>query len=180
MSVSALLANQSTTPRKPLESQRGLGGDMSMMFFVRTQIPEKFASSLQQQIKGLNYETIAGVHFPKPDWITTPEYAALSDPDDNSPNWKSFSLNFSRYNSQPISEDDWSNKWFFMYGRVHPYAMTWELQPYDGSEDGHIPQDYTIPALIIRDQGYQPLVCHRLLLHVSGFELITQYRSSNV
>jgi hypothetical protein len=169
MSASPLPASQSAAPRKPLDSQRGLGGDMSMMFFVRTQLPKRFPSTLQQQIKGLNLETIAGVHFPIPDWMTAPEYLILSDRDDDSPEWKSFSLNLSIYN-QTISPDDWTEKWFFMYGRVHPYALTWELLPDNGSDDGDVLQEYTIPALVVRDQGYQPLV---------SFSLATYFKVSN-
>ncbi|KAJ4136672.1 hypothetical protein NW754_002237 [Fusarium falciforme] len=46
-----------------------------------------------------------------------------------------------------------------MNGRVHPYALTWEVEQRDGleSDTGAITQ-YTIPALIIRDQGYQPIL----------------------
>ena len=129
-----------------------------MTFFVRTQIPMRFSSTLQHQIKGLNLETIAGIHFPTPDWMSAPEYAnLLTNQDDDSPSWKLFSLNISIY-SQPISPDEWDNKWFFMYGRVHPYALTWELLPDNGSDDGSAPQEYTIPALIVRDHSHQPSV----------------------
>ncbi|RSL86105.1 hypothetical protein CDV31_016453, partial [Fusarium ambrosium] len=46
-----------------------------------------------------------------------------------------------------------------MNGRVHPYALTWDVEQRDGpeSDTGAITK-YTIPALIIRDQGYQPIV----------------------
>ena len=162
MSSSTPPSNEFHAPRKPLDVQRGVGGDMSMAFLVRTQVPKRFASSSQHQIKGLNLETIAGVHFPTPDWMAAAEYAALRpDPDDDSSNWRLFSLNLSIYH-QAIFPDDWNDKWFFMYGRVHPYALTWELPPEDGSDAADVPQNYTIPALIVRDQGYQPLVFHPL------------------
>ncbi|KAH6967640.1 hypothetical protein BKA56DRAFT_596945 [Ilyonectria sp. MPI-CAGE-AT-0026] len=44
-----------------------------------------------------------------------------------------------------------------MYGRVHPYALTWQIDPGDGQETGDNLQDYIIPALIVCDQGYQPI-----------------------
>jgi hypothetical protein len=44
-----------------------------------------------------------------------------------------------------------------MTGRVHPFALTWEIHPQDkletSTDDGLLA--YTIPALIVRDQGYQ-------------------------
>jgi hypothetical protein len=43
-----------------------------------------------------------------------------------------------------------------MYGRVHPYALTWELEQDEGHDAGDGPQDYCIPAIIVRDQIYQP------------------------
>ena len=47
-----------------------------------------------------------------------------------------------------------------MAGRVHPFALTWEIECQDGLEES---MDsgllaYTIPALIVRDQGYQSYV----------------------
>jgi hypothetical protein len=154
MSTSTPPNNQSAAPRKPLDVQKGVGGDMSMMFFVQTQIPKKFSSTDDQQIKGLNVETIAAIPFPTPPWMAADEYAALR-PDHGSSIWRQFSLNLSLY-TQPIIPSDWEDQWFFMYGRVHPYALTWEHLPEDGFYDIDEPQDYTIPALIVRDLGYQP------------------------
>lgn len=48
-----------------------------------------------------------------------------------------------------------------MAGRVHPFALTWEIERQDGLDDELADGDhlaYTIPALIVRDQGYQPYV----------------------
>ncbi|XP_044717310.1 uncharacterized protein HRG_08818 [Hirsutella rhossiliensis] len=59
----------------------------------------------------------------------------------------------------PIVDTDWSEQWFLMSGRVHPYALAWEVERRDGLEAG--PDDtvlYTVPALIVRDQGYQPVL----------------------
>jgi hypothetical protein len=129
---------------------------MTMMFFVKSDIPKKFASADQQQIKGLNVETPVCVCFPAPDWISDYEYAGLRPGiEDASPSYAYFSLNLSIY-IQSIIPDDWNEKWFFMYGRVHPYALTWQLVPDDASDPSAVSQDYTIPALIVRDQGFQP------------------------
>ena len=46
--------------------------------------------------------------------------------------------------------------WFFMYGHVHPYALTWEVKLDDSQATGDDLANYTIPALIVHDQGYQP------------------------
>jgi hypothetical protein len=133
-----------------------MAGDMSMMFPVRPQLPKRFASPKQQQIKGLNFETIAAVYFPPPPWMNSSEYAALQPQTDaETANWGYFSLNFSLYN-QAFTPSDWEDEWFFMHGRVHPYALTWEIEPGNDPDAGHDAQDYTIPALIVRDQGYQP------------------------
>ncbi len=127
-----------------------------MMFFARLQCPRKFTSPKQYQIKSLNVETIAGIIFTPPTWITNPEYHfllanSIYSSNDNL-NWAYFSLNLSMYN-QTLDPSEWDNMWFFMYGRVHPYALTWEIEP---DETSALPQDYTIPILIVRDQGYQP------------------------
>ncbi|OCL03065.1 hypothetical protein AOQ84DRAFT_228079 [Glonium stellatum] len=144
-------------PRTPLQSQSNMSGDMSMMFPVRPQLPKRFESLEQQQIKGLNFETIAAVYFPLPPWINSSEYAVLQPQTDaDSANWGFFGLNFSLY-KQTFTPSDWEDKWFFMYGRVHPYALTWGVQPDNDSETDSDAQDYTIPALIVRDQGYQPI-----------------------
>lgn len=44
-----------------------------------------------------------------------------------------------------------------MNGRAHPYALAWEVEHHDGleSDTGGILL-YTMPALFVRDQGYQP------------------------
>ncbi|KAH7026764.1 hypothetical protein B0J12DRAFT_556804, partial [Macrophomina phaseolina] len=158
-------------PRKPLDNQKNAGGDMSMMFFVYPRSPRTFARPDQQQIKGLNTETIARIALPTPSWIAGPEYASLrSDPENDSSNGSFFSLNISIY-SQTIVPSDWEQMWFFMYGRVHPYALTWEIEPDEGLDSGEAPLDYCIPALIVRDQGYQPIT-PRALATVDEFPVI--------
>ncbi|KAL6405422.1 hypothetical protein AUP68_11176 [Ilyonectria robusta] len=143
--------------RKPLASQRSAGGDMSIAFFVQPGCPSRFASSDQHRVKGLNAETIAKVILPTPPWLTALDYSPLrADPTDPSPSIF-FSLNLSIYN-QHIVPEDWFDQWFLMAGRVHPFALTWEVERQDGLEEsvdsGLLA--YTIPALIVRDQGYQP------------------------
>ncbi|KAH7147006.1 hypothetical protein B0J13DRAFT_421164, partial [Dactylonectria estremocensis] len=69
-----------------------------------------------------------------------------------------FSLNLSIYNQQMVPED-WLDQSFFMAGRVPPFALTWEVERQDGLEsvdNGLLA--YTIPALVVRDQGYQPIL----------------------
>jgi hypothetical protein len=132
---------------------------MSIMFFVQPGCPSRFASPDQHRVKGLNAETIARVILPTPPWLMAPDYSPLrTDPADPSPSIF-FSLNLSIYNQQIVPEA-WFDQWFFMAGRVHPFALTWEVERQDGLEesvDGG-PLAYTIPALIVRDQGYQPYV----------------------
>ena len=43
-----------------------------------------------------------------------------------------------------------------MYGRIHPYALTWEVKLDNSQATGDDLANYTIPVLIVRDQGYQP------------------------
>ncbi|RTE68350.1 hypothetical protein BHE90_017273 [Fusarium euwallaceae] len=159
MSASITSADGSPHARKPLASQRSAGGDMSIMFFVQPGCPSRFASSDQHRVRGLNAETIARVILPAPPWLTAPDYSPLrTDPADPSPSIF-FSLNLSIYNQQIVPED-WFDQWFFMAGRVHPFALTWEVERQDGLEEsvdcGLLA--YTIPALIVRDQGYQPIL----------------------
>lgn len=156
---------------RPLDNQKNIGGDMSMTFFVRSQYPRKFTSPEQHQIKGLNIETIAEIFFPPPAWITNRQYYTLqADSDNGDSNWGSFSLNFPMYN-QALDPSEWDNMWFSMSGRVHPYALTWEAEPDDSLEtDGDL-QNYTIPALIVRDQSYQRSVHLTLLLFTQRFHL---------
>jgi len=136
-------------PRKPLDSQRNAGGDMSMMFLAYPAPPRKFPHQNDYLVKGLNTETLARVVFPPPPWLTTPEYSFLCI--NQEPHASAFfSLNLPIYN-QGMFSSDWEAEWFLMYGRVHPFALTWEIEP-----DGELPQDYTIPALIVRDQSCQP------------------------
>jgi hypothetical protein len=146
---------QAPALRKPLDNQKNVGSDMSMMFFVHSREPKRFARPDQHHIKGLNTECIARVALPPPSWIAGPEYAFLrSDPEDGSSNCAFFSLNMALY-SQSIPPE-WEQTWFFMYGRVHPYALTWEMEQGERHDADEGPQDYCIPAIIIRDQSYHP------------------------
>ncbi|KAM4063607.1 hypothetical protein HRG_014051 [Hirsutella rhossiliensis] len=144
--------------RKPLGSSKGAGSDMSMMFFAQPDCPARFAHHDEHRIRGLNAEAIARVLLPVPSWLLEADYAPLrAEGDDLGPSLF-FSLNLSIY-GQPIVDTDWSEQWFFMSGRVHPYALAWEVERRDGLEAG--PDDtvlYTVPALIVRDQGYQPVL----------------------
>ncbi|KAH7115419.1 hypothetical protein B0J13DRAFT_590418 [Dactylonectria estremocensis] len=145
--------------RKPLASQRSAGGDMSITFFVQPGCPSRFASSDLHRVKGLNTETIARVILQTPPWLAALDYSPLrTDPADPSPSIF-FSLNLSIYNQQIVPED-WLDQWFFMAGRVHPFALTWEVERQDGLEESvdNGLLAYTIPALIVRDQGYQPIL----------------------
>ncbi|KAH7394770.1 hypothetical protein BKA66DRAFT_557330 [Pyrenochaeta sp. MPI-SDFR-AT-0127] len=131
MPISPTSTNAHANLRKPLESQRNIGGDMSMFFIARLPLPRKFASPERQQIKGLNFETITTVHFPPPPWLNESEYAAL----------------------QPQTNDE--NAYSALF--IHPYALTWEIEPDDSSDTGSDVQNYTIPSLIVRDLCYQPI-----------------------
>jgi len=125
------------------------------MCFVQSQLPAKLDDPKQHQIKGLNVETVVKIPIPSPAWITSPDYWILPAKSDNDvSNSAFFSLNFSMYPST-IDPFEWDSMWFFTYGRVHPYALTWEVKSGDGVHPDDL-QDYTIPALIVRDQGYQP------------------------
>ncbi|KJZ69956.1 hypothetical protein HIM_10648 [Hirsutella minnesotensis 3608] len=67
--------------RMPLDSQRGAGGEMSMMFFVQPDCPVNFAYQDEHRVKGLNAEAMARVLLPPPAWLLATEYAPLrSDP----------------------------------------------------------------------------------------------------
>ncbi|KAH6953662.1 hypothetical protein BKA56DRAFT_604493 [Ilyonectria sp. MPI-CAGE-AT-0026] len=146
--------------RRPLEYQRNVGSDMSLMFFVTPDLPLKFAQRDQHLIRGLDAETIARVMFPKPAWLTGMlEYRSLlriAEGDDDLFSQAFFSLNICLYN-KPIIASEWQERHFFMQGRVHPYALTWEVEPgvHRGPVEG--PLEYCIPALIVRDLGYQAI-----------------------
>jgi hypothetical protein len=150
------MAHTNSPTRRPLESPRNLGGDMSMMFFVRPQLPRKLSSADQQLIKGLNVETIALLNFPTPSWLEDFHYRALIEQSNGEPsNEAHFSLNISLYNV-PLLTADWENLLFFFAGRVHPYTLTWEVMSAENGDPSSTTQKYTIPALIVRDNGYYP------------------------
>ncbi|OAQ62547.1 hypothetical protein VFPBJ_11408 [Purpureocillium lilacinum] len=155
--------NTSTLGRKPLESQKYVGGDMSMMAFVQpAAAPNRFAYPDEHHVKGLNAETLAKIQLPRPQWLSTPEYEPIVGDSEPFPPPIFFSLNISLYNQQ-IDASDWANQLFFMVGRVHPYALTWEIEQRDGleSDDDKI-AEYTVPAFVVRDHSFQP-VSSRLL-----------------
>ncbi|KJZ69675.1 hypothetical protein HIM_10922 [Hirsutella minnesotensis 3608] len=168
MSASQLDVDSPSSPRQPLDSQRNAGTDMSMMAFVQPGCPSRFAYQNEHRVKGLNAETLARVFLPTPSWLSSPEYAAIRSDTDSPSTCIFFSLNISMYNQQ-IIPSEWADQWFFMVGRVHPFALTWEIERRDGleSDDDNI-TEYTVPALIVRDHGYQP-VAPRILGSVDAF-----------
>ncbi|KAM4063888.1 hypothetical protein HRG_006981 [Hirsutella rhossiliensis] len=118
--------------RKPLVTSKGAGGDMSMMFFAQPDCPARFAHQDEHRIRGLNAEAIARVLLPVPSWLLESEYAPLRAGSDDLGPSLFFSLNLSIY-GQPVERRD-------------------------GLEAG--PDDtivYTVPALIVPDQGYHIL-----------------------
>ena len=142
--------------RKPLDSQRNVGGDMSMMAFVQPGCPSRFAYQDDHRIKGLNAETLAKIQLPTPRWLSTPEYAPIHSDSGTASSSIFFSLNISLYNVQ-VDAAEWAEQWFFMAGRVHPFALTWKLEQRDDleSDDDNI-TEYTVPVFVVRDHSYQP------------------------
>lgn len=123
---------------------------MCMCFFARPRYPRTFGPfDAEQLIKSFNVETVAGVLFPPPEWLADPQYSFLQADTDGY--WAYFSLNIAMY-PPTLVPSDWNDKWFFMSARVHPYALTWEVN----SQFNDDMQEYTIPVLMIRDQYYQP------------------------
>ncbi|EFY94082.1 hypothetical protein X797_012119 [Metarhizium robertsii] len=151
-----------STFRRPFDIQRNVGSDMSMMALVQTGCPSRFASSIEHRIKGLNTETIARICLPTPPWLMNPEYAALQSGKGNPDEHIYVSLNVALYNQQ-LDPSDWTDQWFFMAGRVHPYALTWQTTQLDGleTEIGTI-TEYTIPAFIVRESSFQPILPRNL------------------
>ncbi|KAJ6438014.1 Interferon-induced GTP-binding protein Mx1 [Purpureocillium lavendulum] len=143
MSASQQRQTPAGLDRKPLDSQ-------------------KFANPDEHHVKGLNAETLAKLQLPTPQWLLTPDYAPIADDSGTNPPSVFFSLNISLYNHQ-IEASEWADQWFFMTGRVHPFALTWELERRDGLEsDEDKIDEYTIPAFVVRDHGFQA-VSPRLL-----------------
>ncbi|KAK4089236.1 hypothetical protein Purlil1_6225 [Purpureocillium lilacinum] len=171
MSAPQRNVDASSTRRQPLNSQKDAGSDMSMMAFVQPGCPTRFTYQNDQRVKGLNAETLAKVFVPTPPWLSSPEYAPIKSDRSNPSTYIYFSLNISIYNQQ-ITASEWAEQWFFMVGRVHPFALTWELEQRDGlesEEDSII--EYTVPAFIVRDHSYQP-VLPRTLGSIHGFPSI--------
>ncbi|EXU94843.1 hypothetical protein X797_012072 [Metarhizium robertsii] len=127
------------------------------MALVQTGCPSRFASPDEHRIKDLNAETIARICLPTPTWLMSPEYAILQSTGKDSENQIYVSLNIAIYNQQ-LDPSEWTEQWFFMTGRLHPYALTWRITQLDGleTEIGTI-SEYTIPAFIVRDSSFQPL-----------------------
>lgn len=148
---------------------------MSIFFIARVPPLTRFGSTEEQQIKGLNFETIASVNFPTPAWLHDAEYVALQPKeDDDNIGSAPFSLNLSMYDQAVSDPSNWNNQCFFLYGTVHPYALTWEIAPTNDSEAADEPQNYTIPSLIVRDQCYQPYI------HRPGFMILHTLTSTNL
>ncbi|KJZ69057.1 hypothetical protein HIM_11553 [Hirsutella minnesotensis 3608] len=164
MSLTPPAADSPPHLRRPLGTSRGAGGDMSMMFFAQPDCPARFAHQDEHRVRGLNAEAIARVLLPAPSWLLAAEYAPLrAENDDADVSSLFFSLNLSIY-GQPLVDSDWSEQWFFMPGRVHPYALAWEVERRDGLEaDVGDTLLYTMPALIVRDYGYQPVLPRSLV-----------------
>lgn len=155
------------SPRKPVDTSKNMGGDMTIFCFIQSATPRRFTTNADQHVRGLNAEAFAQMSLPAPDWIQTDIYKPLRQhQNDNSPGIY-FSINLAIYN-QATKPDEWADSWFFVNGRVHPYALTWEDEQLDGleSEVGDI-IDYTIPTMIIRDLSYQPYMfqCQLSLSH---------------
>ncbi|XP_044714541.1 uncharacterized protein HRG_11895 [Hirsutella rhossiliensis] len=155
--------------RKPLDSQKGAGGDMSMMFFVqpdcprdfpiRTSIalevstprplPASFATSFMVAHRGIcaapiGYRRLADIHL-----------------------LQSQSL----FTTSLLSPPNGLRNGFYERPRP-PYALAWEVKQRDGleSETGDT-LIYTMPALVVRDQGYQPIL-PRLFASMDNFPCI--------
>ncbi|OAQ57690.1 hypothetical protein VFPFJ_11734 [Purpureocillium lilacinum] len=144
---------------------------MSMMFFVQPDCPSRFAHPDEHRIKGLNAEALARILLPPPSWLLTTKYEPLRADTGEAPTSIFFSLNLSIY-SQSIVSCEWTEEWFFMNGRVHPYALAWEVEQHDGLEsDTGGTLLYTMPALVVRDQGYQP-VLPRLFASMNSFPCV--------
>lgn len=150
-----------TRRRRPLEYQRNIGADMSMMFFVHVSSLSMFTHPDHYLIKGFGAEAVATVFFPQPSWITGLEYQSLtSDCEDGSSNNGFFGLNMSFYKREIIASE-WENMWFFMSGRVHPYTLIWEVKTGEAlatADDLEEHEYYSTATIMVRDQGYQPSV----------------------
>ena len=126
-----------------------------MMFFICLQSLRELPSSEKQQIKGLNIKTITEILFPLPTQTASLKYWALrANSKYNNSNLAFFSLNLLMY-QQTLIASKWEDMWFFIYSRVHPYTLTWEVKLDNSQATSDNLTNYTILVLIIRDQGYQ-------------------------
>jgi hypothetical protein len=142
--------------RGPSDTLKAAGGDMSIFLIARVPPLNRFGSPEEQQIRGLNFETITTINIPSPSWLDSPEYMALQSTDrEDNVGSASFSLNLSIYDQAP-DPPEWSDMYFFLYGLVHPYALTWEVASQTDFDAVDEIQNYTIPSLIVRDHCYQP------------------------
>ena len=149
-------ASNKTTLHKPLDTQRNVGSDMSIMCFARTGTPLKVSQTEQQLVRGLNAETITKIPFNPPPWSTNPEYDYLfKASEDFHPHLGLFNLSLSLYNHQ-IVPGEWEDFWFLIYGRIHPYSLTWQVELDADLGPGEPTQDFTIPLIMVRDQNIQP------------------------
>ncbi|KAM4064045.1 hypothetical protein HRG_012573 [Hirsutella rhossiliensis] len=133
---SSLLRTDMPAPhlRKPLDSQRALADD--------------------HRIRGLNAEAMARVFLPPPAWLLATEYAP-SDRMPMIPDIRLFSLNLSIY-GQPIDPPTGPKSGFSRMPASTPTRSHGRLSNATASSLTRAAPFYTMPALVVRDQGYQP------------------------
>ena len=86
---------------------------------------------------------------------TDGDSSLLTDAGDEETPSGTLNLSFSMCD-QNIYPEDWEELWFFAYSRIHPYALTWKIEPDPALDDNDPLQNFTAPLLIIRDQAVQP------------------------
>ncbi|PVH90160.1 hypothetical protein DM02DRAFT_509696, partial [Periconia macrospinosa] len=91
--------------------------------------------------------------------------------DDDNTNAALFSLSLSIYD-QSIQPSDWDDMYSFLYGFVHPYALTWQIEQDNDTDHSHDIQNYTAPSLVVRDLCYQR-IAPRMFNAVDGFPTVS-------
>ncbi|KAM4064092.1 hypothetical protein HRG_007120 [Hirsutella rhossiliensis] len=86
------------------------------------------------------------------------------------PDIRLFSLNLSIY-GQPIDPSDWTEEWFSCMPASTPTRSHGRLSNATASSLTRAAPFYTMPALVVRDQGYQP-VLPRLFASMGDFPCI--------
>ena len=138
--------------KSPLPTQKNAGSDLGFDAYVQAKALEKPAV---QYIKGFNYECIVRVPFPQQSWLSNKEYARLPYQGELVKDGVAlFSLNAGAY-SVPVIDAEWDDQWFHVTGRVHPYTLTWTLEP-ENFPDLQEPCDYKVPLISAREEHYQP------------------------